>query len=673
MAGKVFLQILNMSYTASFVIILVVLIRLFLRKYPKMISYSLWSVVLFRLICPFSYVSRWSLLPTSTISLPINSRYSQTSPFNTGGAITYNTVNTSLPEQLSTVSIDPLQVLLSAGRIIWLIGIVALIMMSIASLLRLRWRLVGSVRLRDNIYLADHITSPFVLGVIHPKIYLPSTLSVAEQGFIIQHEQAHIRRFDHMVRILAFVVVILHWFNPLVWLAYILSGNDMEMSCDESVIKHMDRALRADYSALLLSLTTGRRIITGAPLAFNEGDVKNRIKNIMNYKRPAFWVISVALFAVILLVIGLSGNPRIDQGQQLAKELETDDINEIERTENNPGIQNDKENLSFAALKTIINKKKNLTWDDFAEYNGSAVGSGLYILSYVIDEHYYLLIGGPSPAEEPWYVRLYHSDTNQYIDIEEENIDDFINRSEESNSNIDEDMIIDNIGSVIWYIRSYQGAETKFLNVFDRYEIIREELNPEKASLTVIDDKLWSLWDKWNNILITLDRFIYLAAKDDEDVNIKSPVLVSQARNGGDRKIYEAPYRVINQLTMDDITGKIYFTGWTNDQTFPQPLYETDENLNEIAEILQLNGWLIKVYNGYAYYFTADKNHPGIYRVPVSGTEEPELFDKLGFVAENYTPVIYSEINVDASGKAELHFLLKRREGDVEGRVPISH
>ncbi len=333
--------------------------------------------------------------------------------------------------------------------------------------------------------------------------------------------------------------------------------------------------------------------------------------------------------------------------------------------------------------------------EDFTGFKGSEIGSGLYICRYAIDEKYYVLVGGAGPDEAPWYVRLYRADSDQYIDLGVDDIDDFLESFKESNANTDEedrnidgeeseidqgervidndDIMIDNIGSVIWYLRPYQGSDTKSLQVADRYEIVREELHPDKASVTVLEDKIWSLWDKWDNILITLDRFIYLAAKDDEDGNIKSPVLVSLARDGNDRSIYEAPHRVVNQLTMDNQTEKIYFTGWTNDQTFPQPLYEIDKELSEAREVLPLNGWLIRVHNDYAYYFTSDRERPGIYRVSVSGSEGPELIDKLGFTAENYTPVINSEMIVDEAGRVEIHYLLKRREGDIEGRVPISH
>lgn len=180
---------------------------------------------------------------------------------------------------------------------------------SLLSLIRLRRRLVGSVRFRDNLYLADHIPTPFVLGVIHPRIYLPSSLSEQEQSYIILHEQAHIRRGDHIVKVVGFFALSLHWFNPLVWLAFRLAVNDMELSCDEAVLQQMDPSLRADYSASLLSLATGRRIFPNTPLAFGEGNIKERIRNVMHYKKPTVAVLSVALVLCITATVCLATNP----------------------------------------------------------------------------------------------------------------------------------------------------------------------------------------------------------------------------------------------------------------------------------------------------------------------------------------------------------------------------
>ena len=193
--------------------------------------------------------------------------------------------------------------------LIWLAGMALLLAYSLVSLLRLRRRLVGAVRLRDNIYLADHIPSPFVMGLIRPKIYLPSDLRETERGYILRHEQYHIRRRDHLVKFLSFLALCIHWFNPLVWAAFVLSGKDMEMSCDEAVVKALGEEIRADYSASLLSLATGRRIVAGMPLAFGEGDTGSRIRNLLSWKRPRPWVMAVCAVVCVGLIALCAANP----------------------------------------------------------------------------------------------------------------------------------------------------------------------------------------------------------------------------------------------------------------------------------------------------------------------------------------------------------------------------
>lgn len=315
MSDGIFIQIFNMSFTASFVIIFVLIIRLLLKKTPKIFSYVLWSVVLFRLVCPFSFEGAWSLLPVNSNPIATDIAYAQTPRINTGITAIDSAINPMLPAATPYASVNPLQIWAFWGKNVWIVGIAALLLYSAGSLARLRRKLVGAVKLRENIYLADHIMSPFVIGVIRPKIYLPSTLSEQEQSYIILHEQTHIRRFDHIVKIVAFFTLVVHWFNPLVWVAFILCNRDMEMSCDESVMKQMGADIRREYSSSLLCLATGKRIITGAPLAFGEGDTKGRIKNVMNYKKPVMLIVLVAAVIVIVAFSGLMVNPaRITHG-----------------------------------------------------------------------------------------------------------------------------------------------------------------------------------------------------------------------------------------------------------------------------------------------------------------------------------------------------------------------
>ena len=315
-------KLFNMSLTASVVICIVLVLRLILKKVPKVVSYALWSVVLFRLLCPISIESDFSFFnlldtPTKdsgTVSsvieyIPENIVHTEYPSVTMPIPGISNVINEALPQGQEQLVADPLEAPTSFATYIWMIGILVMVIYSIVSYIRLHQTLLSSVKLHDNIFLADSISSPFVMGLIRPKIYLPSSLSEKERDYIILHEQHHIRRGDHVVKLLSFIALCLHWFNPLVWVAFIQSGKDMEMSCDEAVLRKLGEEIRVDYSASLISLATGRRIIAGAPLAFGEGNTEGRIKNIAKWKKPAVWVIVVAVIVCVVLTVCLITNP----------------------------------------------------------------------------------------------------------------------------------------------------------------------------------------------------------------------------------------------------------------------------------------------------------------------------------------------------------------------------
>lgn len=308
-------KILNMSLTASIVIVLVLLARLPLKKAPKIFSYALWAVVLFRLVCPVSFSSEFSLLgifnaPPATNGtvayIPADIVHTEYPQVNLSLPAVSEAINNALPQGEEQLVADPLEVLVSMATPLWLLGIAAMLIYSMISLMRLRRKLIGAVCLRDNIYLADHISTPFVTGVFRPKIFLPSTISEQEQSYIILHEQTHIRRLDHIIKMVAFLALAVHWFNPLVWAAFVCAVKDMEMSCDEHVLKQIGFDIKGAYSTSLLSLATGRRLISGSPLAFGEDTIRGRIKNIMNFKKPAVWVTVVLVLLVSALSIGFA-------------------------------------------------------------------------------------------------------------------------------------------------------------------------------------------------------------------------------------------------------------------------------------------------------------------------------------------------------------------------------
>ena len=309
-----FARILNMSLTGSIVIAVVLLARLFLKRAPKIYSYALWTVVLFRLLCPLSITAGLSVLKpipvtmrttpgvSSVIYQPVQQALSR------GGyvpAVQQQPASEREPEQA-----EPEMTALQIAAYVWLAGASVMAIYSVVQYLTLRHRLVGAAPYREEIYLADHIATPFVLGVLRPRVYLPSETPEGERAFIIAHERHHIRRHDPLWKLLGYIALCLHWFNPLVWLAFALAGKDMEMSCDEAVIRHLGEDVRAEYSQALLRLATHKKIITGMPLAFGEGDTKGRVMNMARWKKPKVWVsvLCVALCLVILAACAL--NPK---------------------------------------------------------------------------------------------------------------------------------------------------------------------------------------------------------------------------------------------------------------------------------------------------------------------------------------------------------------------------
>ncbi len=310
-------KILNMSLTAGIVIVSVLIVRIPLKKAPRIFSYALWAVVLFRLVCPVSFSSELSLLGIFHTPAPTNNSIAYIPPdiVHTPSPQVdlplpgiSEAINRRLPQGEEQTVADPLEWRMAAATIVWLSGMGAMLLYSGISLLLLRRKLIGAVHLRDNIYLADHIPTPFVLGMIRPKIFLPSILAEQEQSYILLHEQTHIRRLDHVFKVAAFLALTVHWFNPLVWAAFVTFTKDMEISCDEHVLRKMGGEIRQAYSSSLLSLATGRHFINGSPLAFGEGNIKERIRNAMGFKKPAMWVSIASLLLVAALSIGLAAN-----------------------------------------------------------------------------------------------------------------------------------------------------------------------------------------------------------------------------------------------------------------------------------------------------------------------------------------------------------------------------
>ena len=320
MLERMFLTVITMSFSASVAIAAVIVARLILKKAPKIFSYVLWGVVLFRLIVPGFIESPVSIVPAAEPLAEYYTLDETAASFNESMDMAVNNlsnqnsfiriINYIVPTgeagESFSLYVRPWEVWVPAGTAVWAAGITVMLIWSAVSYFKLRKRLRGALHMEDNIFLADHIESPFVMGLIFPKIYIPSSVSDWETEYIVEHERHHIMRRDHQLKALGFAALCLHWFNPLVWLAFLLASADMEMSCDEAVVKKLGHEIRADYSRSLLGFSTGKRIIAGIPLAFGEGSTEARIKNLAAWKKPALWI-TVTAAVLILAVTAMVG------------------------------------------------------------------------------------------------------------------------------------------------------------------------------------------------------------------------------------------------------------------------------------------------------------------------------------------------------------------------------
>ena len=309
--NEFFLKLLNMSISASWIILVVLVLRLLLKKAPKWINVLLWAIVAVRLICPFTIESVMSLMPSAETINPHT--ITSTPTINIGIPSINTTLNPIIQESTIVVSqeesINIFQLLIFVFSKVWIVGIGLMLTYSVISYIRIKRKIGTAVLLRDNIYQSETVVSPFVLGIIKPKIYLPFNICEKDMESVIIHEQAHIHRKDYLWKPLGFLLLTLHWFNPLVWLGYILLCRDIEVACDERAIKEMTTEQRADYSQALLACSVNRRMISACPIAFGEVNVKNRIKSVLNYKKPTFWIIIVAIIASIVVAACFLTNP----------------------------------------------------------------------------------------------------------------------------------------------------------------------------------------------------------------------------------------------------------------------------------------------------------------------------------------------------------------------------
>lgn len=313
--AAVFLKLLNLSISASWLVLAVLVLRLVSKRSPKWVNVLLWGIVALRLVLPFSIESALSLIPSAETVSPAAVQFDPAPTITSGVSVIDNAVNPALSEHFAavpTASVNPLYVWAYLAGWVWLIGLGAMLLYALGSYLRLRRRVRVSLPIQDHIYLCDAISSPFILGVVKPHIYLPSGLDEVQRQNVLAHEQAHLARRDHWWKPLGFTLLAVYWFNPVLWLAYTLLCRDIELACDERVIRTMDESAVKTYSTVLLACSMPRKAAITCPLAFGEVGVKERVKNALYYKKPAFWVVAASVAVCVVVAVCFLTNPPTD-------------------------------------------------------------------------------------------------------------------------------------------------------------------------------------------------------------------------------------------------------------------------------------------------------------------------------------------------------------------------
>lgn len=313
--AAVFLKLLNLSISASWLVLAVLVLRLVSKRSPKWMNVLLWGIVALRLVLPFSVESALSLIPSAETVSPAVVQFDPAPTITSGVSIIDNAVNPSLSEHFAavpTMSVNPLYVWTEIAGWVWLIGLGTMLLYALVSYLRLRRRVRVSLPVQDHIYLCDAISSPFILGVVKPHIYLPSGLDEVQRQNVLSHERAHLARRDHWWKPLGFALLAVYWFNPVLWLAYALLCRDIELACDERVIRTMDESAVKTYSTVLLACSMPRKAVITCPLAFGEVGVKERVKNALHYKKPAFWVVAASVAVCVVVAVCFLTNPPTD-------------------------------------------------------------------------------------------------------------------------------------------------------------------------------------------------------------------------------------------------------------------------------------------------------------------------------------------------------------------------
>lgn len=438
----VFLKLLNMSISATWLVLAVLILRLFLKKAPKAVHVFLWALVGIRLLLPVSVESMFSLIP-SVQTIPPEITYAQTPEIHTGISILNQAVNPIIAQSFTpnpATSANPLQIWVAIGWNVWLLGAVCMLLYSAISYIRLRWQVRVNLQTEKNVFLCDRVDNPFILGIFRPRIYLPSGMHEDQQQYVLAHEYAHLKRKDHWWKPLGFLLLSLHWFNPILWVAYILLCRDIEFACDEKVIKDMDAHSKKGYSETLVACSMQRRFIMACPLAFGEVGVKARIKSVLHYKKPAFWIILICILLCVALSIGFLTDPisrtTIDPTLQRFLESQICDLNHGSHSQGDYYAAD----LEILHTKTKGNEITVYAWVLYSEYiydgelrdvSGSHIPTVLTVKKdqsdYILLEYWTPRDGSYYPkdirAKFPWYLHRKALDSQQYIKQQQARLD----------------------------------------------------------------------------------------------------------------------------------------------------------------------------------------------------------------------------------------------------------
>lgn len=445
---QVFLELLNMSITASWLVLAIIIFRWIFKKAPKSLCVILWALVGIRLICPFSVESILSLIP-STETVPQNIMYMQNPEINSGIHALNSTINPVISDVFApnpATSANPLQIVVYIASHIWVLGMIVMVLYTTISYICLKRKVREAVPIRDKVWMCDRIETPFILGVIRPNIYLPSSMSEEDVTYVLAHEKAHIKRHDHWWKPLGFALLTVYWFNPIIWIAYVLLCRDIELACDEKVLNEMGTEIKRAYSMALINCSVPRKMIAACPLAFGEIGVKERVKTVLNYKKPAFWVMIIAVVASVIVTVCFLTNP-----------IET---NEDEKPKHTVSVSSSvyanvdlSENvLSAEDAQVVVNILEIANWED--DYNNRVMGT------------FYFVVDG---------VNLIYSDTEGMFYNEEELQSVYINEADR--------LLVNQIVYKYLYSSFTDSKATEWFDFLTDFEGVDETMVYEHADL----------------------------------------------------------------------------------------------------------------------------------------------------------------------------------------------